>query len=135
MKRKFIEKVVEVMEKEDVAIYKLCKDNGISQTTFQNWKNGSEPSIVKAVRIAKYLGLSLDELFEIKTEKAEDKKELFTEGELNSLQLLLEDMDYYLIGHLVGRYGEEKVKEVISDVLKIRRKLYQREDGKSYGKE
>lgn len=61
----FIETITEEMEKQGITAYKLCKDIGLSQQTFSNWKNGKMPSIDKAVKIIIYLGLSADEVFEI----------------------------------------------------------------------
>jgi len=57
------------MEKQGITAYKLCKDLGMSQQTFSNWKDGKMPSIDKAVKIIIYLGLSADEIFGIKKEQ------------------------------------------------------------------
>lgn len=44
-----------------MTIYHLSKLTGIAQTTFQNYKNGSEPSFSNMIKIADALGVSLDE--------------------------------------------------------------------------
>ncbi len=75
----FIEYVSESMEKQGITAYRLCKDLGMSQQTFSNWKDGKIPSIDKAIKIIIYLGLSADEVFGIKKEQVnlnEDEKQL-----------------------------------------------------------
>jgi transcriptional regulator with XRE-family HTH domain len=64
----FIENIQIEMKKRNITAYKLCKDIGLSQQTFSNWKNGKVPALDTAVIIIKYLGISADEIFEIKTE-------------------------------------------------------------------
>lgn len=49
------------LDKQKITIYRLSKLTGIAQTTFQNYKNGSEPSFSNMVKIADALGVSLDE--------------------------------------------------------------------------
>lgn len=95
----FIEVICEKMNEQGISIYKLCKDNDISQTTFQNWKNGSQPALDKAIRIIKYLNLSADEIFEIRekgkmmpAEKSEYIKILRSNLRfINNIMVVLED--------------------------------------------
>lgn len=73
----FIDIILKEMEKQRISAYKLCKDLGMSQQTFSNWKNGKIPALDKAVSIIIYLGLSADEIFNIKTtELSAEEKEL-----------------------------------------------------------
>ena len=67
----FITIILKEMEKQKISAYKLCKDLGMSQQTFSNWKDGKMPALDKAIAIV--IGLSADEIFNIKT------KELTTE--------------------------------------------------------
>ena len=62
----FIDQISEIMEKQGITAYKLCKDLGMSQQTFSNWKSGKVPALDKAIKIISYLGLSADELFDLK---------------------------------------------------------------------
>lgn len=62
----FIDIISESMQKQGITAYKLCKDIGMSQQTFSNWKDGKMPSVDKAIKIIIYLGLSADEIFGIK---------------------------------------------------------------------
>lgn len=54
-------KIKNQLKKQNMTIYHLSKLTGIAQTTFQNYKNGSEPSFENMVKIADALGVSLDE--------------------------------------------------------------------------
>ena len=67
----FIDRISEIMEKQGITAYKLCKDLGMSQQTFSNWKSGKVPALDKAIKIISYLGLSADEIFELKPDKYE----------------------------------------------------------------
>lgn len=65
----FIEYILNEMDKQGITAYKLCKDLGLSQQTFSNWKSGKMPALDKAMGIIIYLGLSADEMFGIKEPK------------------------------------------------------------------
>lgn len=65
----FITCVLDTMEKKGITAYKLCKDLGLSQQTFSNWKTGKMPALDKAIAIIIYLGLSADKIFGIKREE------------------------------------------------------------------
>ena len=67
----FIEYILKVMEEKKITAYKLCKDIGMSQQTFKNWKDGKIPAVDKAITVITYLGLSADEVFGIKKEKVD----------------------------------------------------------------
>ena len=87
----YIDNILENMEKKGISIYKLCKDTGIKQQSFQNWKNGSMPPVDKIVKIIKYLGASPYEILNIELEESnqeltKDEKELlFYFGKLPEL--------------------------------------------------
>lgn len=70
---KFVDFIQKYIDENDISTYKLCKETKINIQTFLNWKNGTEPSLEKAIRIAKYLNLSIDEIFELR-ETTEDKE-------------------------------------------------------------
>lgn len=72
----FTEKILQIMDERGITAYEICKKLKISNTTFSSWKKGSKPSIDKAVEILRYLQLSADEIFELKSEE-------FTEHEHN----------------------------------------------------
>lgn len=71
----FIDKVLEILEKRNMSAYKLCKETGISQQTFANWKTGKQPPIDKATKIISYLGVSADEILELKIHSTLNLKE------------------------------------------------------------
>lgn len=65
----FIERVIETMKTKNISAYKLCKETGISQQTFSNWKAGKQPPIDKAAIIISYLGVSAEYLIGITDEE------------------------------------------------------------------
>lgn len=46
--------------KQNISVYRLAKNTGISATTLQNYKNGAEPSFKNMCKIADALNVSLD---------------------------------------------------------------------------
>lgn len=69
----FIESVQKEIEKNNTTAYKVCKDLGLHKNTFYGWKNGKTPALDTAIAVAKYLNLSMDEIFEL-GETTEDKE-------------------------------------------------------------
>ena len=58
-----INNIIKMMESQNITAYKLEKDTGIKQSTFQGWKRGSEPSADKIYILLSYLNVSANELF------------------------------------------------------------------------
>jgi transcriptional regulator with XRE-family HTH domain len=64
-KMNFIEEILKVMNEKDINAYQLEEEVGLSHSTISSWKRGTQPTIDKAIRVIKYLGLSADEIFDI----------------------------------------------------------------------
>lgn len=71
------------MEQKGITAYQLEKDTGIKQSTFWNWKKGSQPAADKLQIIILYLGVTPNEIFGYKnielTENEQELLELFKE--------------------------------------------------------
>ena len=123
----FAEQIVNIAKERNISVNKICKEAGITAQTFQNWKNGSQPTLDKAIKIIKYLDLSADELFDISPNENNlvDKngKKIFTDRELKSLERIHGKLDYWLIGHLVSQYGEREIENVLTDASRMYNKL------------
>lgn len=65
----FIEEITKAMEQKKISAYQLEEDLGLSHSTISSWKRGTQPTIEKAINVIKYLGLSADEIFDIKPTK------------------------------------------------------------------
>ena len=76
----FITIILKEMEKQKISAYKLCKDLGMSQQTFSNWKDGKMPALDKAIAKVIYLGLSADEIFNIKTQELTTEEKALIEA-------------------------------------------------------
>lgn len=63
----FIEKVKEELKKQGITRIELSRNTEIANSSIKNWENGKQPSLDKALKIAKYLNFSLDELNNIDT--------------------------------------------------------------------
>lgn len=64
---KFTDLIESTMREKGITAYKICKDLNISQTTYSGWKTGRQPALDKAIEIIRYLEISADELFELKS--------------------------------------------------------------------
>ena len=62
----FIEEILKVMNERNISAYQLEEMTGLAHSTISSWKRGSTPTIDKAIKVIKYLGLSADEVFDLK---------------------------------------------------------------------
>lgn len=63
-----------LLNEKGITCYKVSKDTGIGRSTFTDWKNGrSVPGVDKLIKIADYLGVSVEFL---KTGKEAEKPEI-----------------------------------------------------------
>jgi len=52
-----------LLEEKGITPYRVAKEIGISPVVFTDWKNGkSTPKLDKLIKIANYLGVTLEEL-------------------------------------------------------------------------
>jgi transcriptional regulator with XRE-family HTH domain len=74
-----IENITHIMAQKNITAYQLEKDTGIKQSTFWNWKNGTQPAGDKLQTIISYLGVSPNEIFGYENiELNENEKELLS---------------------------------------------------------
>ena len=78
-----IENVIRIMKAKGITAYKLEQDTGIRQTTFQNWKKGSQPPADKIYTLILYLDVTPNELFGI-----DISKDTLTEHEKEVLEIM-----------------------------------------------
>lgn len=59
------DKFQQIIKDKGITAYRVAKDTGIPTSSFSEWKSGrSKPKIEKLNKIAKYLGVTLDDLIE-----------------------------------------------------------------------
>lgn len=87
-----IENLCKIMNEKGITAYKIEKDIGIKQTTFNSWKKGAQPTADKLEKIIRYIGVSADEIFF-------GEKESFTSDEIELIEKyrLLEANDKFEI--------------------------------------
>lgn len=97
-----IDNIIKIMEQKGITAYQLEKDTGIKQSTFWNWKNGSQPAADKLQIIILYLGVTPNEIFGYKNiELTENEQEL-----LELFRLLPEREQIKCIGRLEEIYKQ-----------------------------
>lgn len=94
-----IENIEKIMMEKNITKYKLEKDTGIKQTTFQGWKRGSQPAADKIYILLSYLEVTPNELFGIEKDNSLTKEEKLI-------------VDYY-------RNVTPEVKKIIKTTLEV----------------
>lgn len=63
-------KYVELRDARGISDYRVSEDTGITRSTFSDWKSGrSKPKVDKLLILAKYFGVSVEELLEEQTDE------------------------------------------------------------------
>lgn len=62
----FIDIVIKEIERIGITCSELARQTNIPISTIKSWERGSQPSLESASKVAKFLDLSLDELYGIK---------------------------------------------------------------------
>nr|WP_308545558.1 helix-turn-helix transcriptional regulator [uncultured Lachnoclostridium sp.] len=62
----YLDIILDTMKTKNISATLIEKENNLSQSTISNWKRGATPSIDSLIKVIKYLGLSADELFDLK---------------------------------------------------------------------
>lgn len=91
-----IDKIESILKAKGITAYKLEKDTGIKQTTYQGWKRGSQPAADKIQILIQYLEVSPNELFGY-----DQSKDLLTENQKRMIEIM-ETMDE---AHQMGAIG------------------------------
>ena len=103
----FINILTNLMKDKSINTLDLQRDTGISESTYRNWKRGSQPTAEKIIILSKYFDISSDMLLGLKEplELTENDKEL-----LELFRTLPEREQIKLIGKvedLVNKYKGE----------------------------
>ncbi len=56
----------EILDERNLTAYKVAKESGVDKQVLSNWKHGrSIPSFINMAKIARFLGISLDEFAKV----------------------------------------------------------------------
>lgn len=70
-----IDNIIQIMDRKGITAYKLEKDTGIKQQTFQGWKKGHQISVNALIEMIRYFEVTPNELFGYNTESDLTEKE------------------------------------------------------------
>ena len=103
----FINILTNLMKEKSINTLDLQRETGISESTFRNWKRGSQPTAEKVILLSKFFNISSDELLGLKEplNLSQNDKEL-----LELFRTLPEREQIKLIGRvedLVNKYKGE----------------------------
>ena len=113
----------EILQKKGVSVYRMCKETGISQSTITHWKNGNYvPKIDKLIKIADYLGVSVEMLTGNSETHACNKPIKLTVGAENEFpELNIRNGDTIIIEHFSELKNDSLYAFYIDEFLKIKR--------------
>ena len=60
----FAENLCVLMQKNNTSSYKLAKDIGVHISTISNWKDGRQPILDHAKKVADYFGKTIEEMMQ-----------------------------------------------------------------------
>lgn len=60
----FTENLCDLMQKHNISSYKLAKDIGVHTSTVSNWREGRQPILEHAKKLAEYFGKTIEEMME-----------------------------------------------------------------------
>lgn len=84
----YIERILQLMEKNNVSAHRLEVDCGLSNASIQSWRNGKcKPSISAIVSISSYFGVSTDYLLKGAAENAEKNLNFNAQGNNGQIAL------------------------------------------------
>ena len=58
----FSENFIRLQKENHLTNYRIAKDIGVHCTTIQNWRNGKNPLLEHASKVADYFGKTLEEM-------------------------------------------------------------------------
>jgi transcriptional regulator with XRE-family HTH domain len=93
----FTETIIEISKERKIPLTQICKDVGIATTSFQNWKNGSQPTLDKVVKILQYLNLSADEVLGLNNDNTLNINNL--KNDLDDIQMIIDTGLELIIGN------------------------------------
>lgn len=104
----YISVIENKLKEKGLTAKKMLLDLGYSDNLISQWKKGSEPSAIKLNRIAQYLELSLDALFEneVSGSLSDNEKKL-----LKSFNILDETEQQIILGKISEFLYNKKMEE------------------------
>ena len=104
----FSENIIEAIRQSGFSSYRIAKDIGISESLFSKWKKNptSEISSLKIVKIADYLGCSVDYLLG-RTPEAGFQTSQFSQDETELISLYRQ----------LNQEGQEKILDSADDLV------------------
>lgn len=118
----YISVIEKRLKQKGISAKKMLLDLGYSDNLISQWKKGSEPSAIKLNRIAQYLELSLDSLFEndIPANLSEQEKKLlknFNTLDETEQQIILGKISEFLYNKKMEESSEKLSPKVLWNLL------------------
>lgn len=118
----YISVIESKLKEKGLTAKKMLLDLGYSDNLISQWKKGSEPSAIKLNRIAQYLELSLDALFEndIPSNLSEEEKKLlrkFNTLDETEQQIILGKISEFQYNKKMEESSEKPSSKVLWDIL------------------
>lgn len=115
----YLDIIEKELKKKKISEKKLCEDLGYSRSLLQQWRKGSEPSVIKLIKIAEYLGLEKGYLT-----TGEEKEKINTEEKqlINYFRQLTEKEQMKELARLeliIEQQEEQEKKKISTSKLSV----------------
>ena len=114
----------ELLEQKGIRSADVAKATGISPTTFSDWKSGriSSPKMDKLVKIAEYLGVSVEYLAGTSDDPTTERKGYYVDAEsLRLAQEIYSNPDYKVLFDASQKLAPDDIKLVIQMIERMSR--------------
>lgn len=115
--------ILRTMKDKNITASKLERELDLGNRTISHWKNGTQPTLEKLIKVAKYLDISIDEILEISNPMPPAQKSLYIKIAREDLRwinkCLEEDINCHSesIKHHLLRIDELKREKEILDMF------------------
>mgnify|MGYP000045704054 CR=1 FL=1 len=92
----FIDNLMKILKERNIKQSELCEKANIPKSNINHWKNGTQPTIDKVIKIAEILNVSIDYLIygEEKESRLEKLYNMATKDEQKIIDIMLEKYEH-----------------------------------------
>ena len=105
--------ILRTMKDKNITASKLERELDLGNRTISHWKNGTQPTLEKLIKVAKYLDISIDEILEISNPMPPAQKSLYIKIAREDLRWINKCLDVLI--------GEDNKDEMIADAEGIKK--------------
>lgn len=107
--------ILNKLYEKNITASKIEKDLSLGNRTISHWKNGTQPTLEKLIKVLKYLDISLDEIIGIKPSNVElNENNILLKREVKDLNLIVRNYTEMIISNS----NNKRIVEINANTLK-----------------